>query len=61
MNKHKRNMILSIIIVIISFGLIVNALVENSRFVMANITGQIGLLIVGAIFFAINYKNYKKS
>ena len=54
-------MILSIIIVIISFGLIVNALVENSRFVMANITGQIGLLIVGAIFFAINYKNYKKS
>ncbi len=61
MNKYKRNIVIAVGLLTCSLILIVITLTQSGRFMLADLFGYIGLLLVGAYFFVTNYRKYKKN
>lgn len=59
MNKYKRNILLSAVMILLSVFLIVNAVIENSEFKISNIVGFVSLLLAGIFLLFINWKNLR--
>jgi hypothetical protein len=61
MNKHKKGMILSNIVMIVSLILIGNNIVSDQNFKIANIMSYLGMFLCGLFLFISHWKSYRKN